>query len=399
MQPNTIKPIEQNQRTAIVDILRGWALLGVVMMNYIDFASFESSTTKPHHTDLGSTITYYIMNILFAAKSWTLLSLLFGYGFAVLINNLQKKGYNAPKFFAKRMFWLFVLAFINCALFFGDILKDYAFIGLLMILFYRISGKAALISALILIALIPFMYPLLTKLWPYDYSKAVDSLMPLYHSRLPGTFAFNLKGTWLLEVIFPLYLIPVHLTQLACMLLGLSAYRYNIFNRLIDYKKYIKRTWLITLCAGTLLTVLGIVSWKYKFTYRNYVNLSTITVLCTMLFIASSVCLLYMAGKLKKFFASLSFFGKMTLTNYMTQNVISLFLFTGAGLGIYSSLHPAVYVGIGIGVYILQVFFSKWWLANYNYGPVEWLWRQLSYGKRLPIKKGKAQPAAILQQA
>ena len=71
----------------------------------------------------------------------------------------------------------------------------------------------------------------------------------------------------------------------------------------------------------------------------------------------------------------------------MVQNVISFFVFSGAGLGLYNTMHPAFYVGLAIGVYILQVIFSKWWLNHYNYGPVEWLWRQLSYGKRLPIKK------------
>ena len=398
MQTDSIKPIEQGQRTAIVDILRGWALLGVVIMNYIDFARLAPSTAKPHNTDVASTVTYYITSIFFAEKSWTLLSMLFGYGFAVLIGNLQKKGHNPVKFFTGRMFWLFVLAFINSAFFFGDILKDYALMGLLMLFFYRISGKAAFISAIALFVLVLFTYPLIAKYMPYDYVKVVDSIMPLYHSgKLGSTLFFNLKGTWEIEVISPAYAIPIHMTMLACMLLGLSAYRYNIFNCLGYFKRIIKRTCWIALVAATALTLFGIFTAKYQLGYKKYISLFTLTVLCTLAFIASSICLLYIGGKLKKFFSFLGYFGKMTLTNYMVQNVISMFVFSGAGAGIYTTMHPAFYVGLAVVVYILQGFFSKWWLTRYYYGPVEWLWRQLSYRRRLPIKREKDKAVAVLQ--
>ncbi len=122
MQSTTFQPIQQSQRTAIIDILRGWALLGVVLMNYADayYLGLDFKVFKP------GTATGIIMgfaNIVFAAKSWTMLSFLFGYGFAVLMQNISGKGMNPYKFFTRRMFWLFVLAIINSAFFFGDILK------------------------------------------------------------------------------------------------------------------------------------------------------------------------------------------------------------------------------------------------------------------------------------
>ena len=105
------QPIQTNQRTLIVDILRGWALFGVVLMNYFDFFTLGRNweTFKP---DTLTNILMYSCSIIFAAKSWTLLSLLFGYGFAVLMNNVKEKGHNVYLFFTGRMFWLLVLAFI-----------------------------------------------------------------------------------------------------------------------------------------------------------------------------------------------------------------------------------------------------------------------------------------------
>ena len=91
---------------------------------------------------------------------------------------------------------------------------------------------------------------------------------------------------------------------------------------------------------------------------------------------------------MKTFFNYLQVMGKMTLTNYMVQNLIGLLVFSGFGLGILSTKPLWYYISLALGVYILQIIFSKWWLSKYNYGPIEWIWRQLSYRKRLPLKKG-----------
>ncbi len=388
MENNNIAPIQQNQRTVIVDVLRGWALLGVVMMNYIDYADLGLSTAPHTKATFFGNVVYGILNIFFAAKSWTMLSLLFGYGFAVLINNIQKKGLNPVKFFAGRMFWLFVLAFINCCFFWGDILKDYALMGLIFLLFYKQSGKFTLRLAIILVVLLPIIGPLVSHFLPFDYAKTQDTVIPLYHSHnVLDVFKFNLKGTYLLEVLSPNYAITVHVAMLACMLLGFSAFKYDVFNNLAQHKKYIKRLFWYSLLVAVLAITSFILSQQFKWSFIKYFNPRYILVLSTMLFIMSAICWLYVAGKLKGFFNAMQVIGKMTLTNYMVQNVISMLVFSGAGLAIYNTKQPWFYVGLAIAVYVVQVFFSQWWLKNYYYGPIEWVWRQLSYGKRLPLKR------------
>src|SRR5476651_2291989 len=103
MTDEQIQPIAPSKRTAIVDMLRGWALLGVCLMNYVDYADFDKITNPKTKADILTVILKGFGGVVFSAKSWTMLSMLFGYGFAVLIRNVADKGYNPVLFFTKRM--------------------------------------------------------------------------------------------------------------------------------------------------------------------------------------------------------------------------------------------------------------------------------------------------------
>ena len=115
-------PGQTSSRVAVVDILRGYALLGVAVINYTAFRGWDYSHGSKLDSILGFVATY-----VFFHKSALLLSMLFGYGFAVLMDKLQKRRQNAPIFFLKRMFWLLVIAIINSVFFEGDILKSMPF--------------------------------------------------------------------------------------------------------------------------------------------------------------------------------------------------------------------------------------------------------------------------------
>jgi uncharacterized protein len=386
METSLNQPIQQNQRTIIVDVLRGWALLGVVLMNYFDFFTLGRNweTFKP---DTLTSVLMYITNIFFSAKSWTLLSLLFGYGFAVLMNNVKEKGHNPYGFFAGRMFWLFVLAFINSALFFGDILKDYAAMGLLLLFFYRSSAKTTFITSLVLLIAVPPVAAYVGALKDTSWDEVVK-LFPLYQSRnLFDVLTFGLKATYFGEMILKGYLYTVHLVMFCCMLWGFTLYKINFFGNLKDNKKYIIRAFWISLSVAIFLNVFFLLYSNQKWEFLKHFKLRYYIILSSMIFIGCGICWLFIAGKLKALFEHFAIMGKMTLTNYMTQNLIGMLIFSGFGLGIWNTKPLWFYLLLALVVYILQVFISKWWLSKYNYGPVEWVWRQLSYRKKLPLKK------------
>jgi uncharacterized protein len=382
------QPIEDNKRTAIVDILRGWALLGVVIGNYIDY-KFIGLPISPDTKDLFSEILFNIHEFIFAAKSWTLLSILFGYGFAVLIQNVESKGKNPVVFFAWRMLILFALSFLNSAIWLGDILKDYAFLGLVMLFFYRCSAKTILRISLFLIITIPLVHGYVNTLKyvvPDVYSD--PKYLQLYHSaNWFDVFKFNLLGTYYGQILSFTYAITVHIVMLACMLLGFYAQKTNFFNRLPDLKKFLKKMFFISLLIALVFiaiikTVLG-----HGLVFPTYFKVGFWLTLSTMFCIASGICLLYGSGKLKTLFEYFRLSGKMTLTNYIVQNLITMLLFSGIGLKLYNTMPVWFYFGLAVFVFIVQLFVSKWWLSKFNYGPVEWLWRVLSYRKLFPFKK------------
>jgi len=101
--------------------------------------------------------------------------------------------------------------------------------------------------------------------------------------------------------------------------------------------------------------------------------------------------MLYNHNKLQTIFSYFRLSGKMTLTNYIVQNLLATLIFSGIGLKLYNTLPFWFYFVLAVSVFIIQLFVSKWWLSKFNYGPVEWLWRILSYRKLFPLRKTKSE--------
>lgn len=388
---NYYHPIDQSKRTAIVDILRGWAILGVAIGNYSDF--LHIGVEHKINNSIISDILFYFNRYFFAAKSWTLLTLLFGYGFAILINNVAAKGKNPVTFFAWRMILLFILAFINSSFWLGDILKDYAFLGLVMLLFYKSSAKTLSIICAVLVLAIPFIMAYVSG-FKVEHPEITTNpeYLKLYHSgNWLDFFKFNLLASFYEQIIIPGYAITAHIVMFACMLFGFLLQKLDFFNRLNEQKKLLKNTLCISLVTAIIIGIGFNLIISYKVDILKIFHPLYWLVLSTMIFIATGICLLYTHGKLKTIFSYFSAGGKMTLTNYIVQNVLAAFIFSGIGLGIADTMPYWFYFSLAVFVFILQLFISKWWLSKYNYGPIEWLWRSASYRKLFPFKKTQSE--------
>lgn len=384
---NSYHPVEQSKRTAIVDILRGWALLGVAIGNYGDFLHIGLPTKIK--SDIVSNILQTFNQIFFAAKSWTLLTLLFGFGFAILINNVASKGKHPVLFFSWRMILLFVLAFINSSFWLGDILKDYAFLGLVLLLFYKIPTKTLAIICSVLFLSIPFLAAYVSPIQIVHPEITTNpEYLKLYQSgNWIDFFRFNLLASYYEQIIIPGYLITAHIVMFTCMLFGFLLQRIAFFNRLNEMKKLLKYVLYISLTSAIIIALIFILGSKNKAAFLEYFVPAYWVILSTMIFIASGICLFYINNKLKTIFKYFSAAGKMTLTNYIVQNILAAFIFSGIGLGIGNSMPYWFYFSLAIFIFILQLFISKWWLSKYNYGPIEWLWRSASYREWFPFKK------------
>lgn len=383
------QPLPAHQRTPIIDILRGWALLGVAIGNFTAFYHLGSSPEREE--DTLTSVLEYVSQYLFSAKSWTLLSILFGYGFSILIKNIADKTGNPVAFFLRRMFWLLVLAFVNSIFFYGDILRDYALLGMLLLLFYRVPTKTVFRTSVLLMLIIPFVSAYVRNLG-ISYQAEADALIPAFHSQnWLDIFWFNLQTTFFIGIISPQYAITVHVAMFACMLLGVVAHRSDFPHRLASDPNLAKQIFRISLA---LAVALNAALW-----YLNELEAPLLTyfrfwywgIISTMLAIASGICWLYNTGRLGFLSMYLQSMGRMTLTNYMAQCILLAVIFSGAGLGIFNTMPYWFYLFLAIGIYAIQMVVSRWWLSNFQYGPIEWLWRKQSYGLGVSsIKREKA---------
>lgn len=372
------QPLPAHQRTPIIDVLRGWALLGVAIGNFAAFYHLGSSAGR--EKDTLTSILEYVSQYLFSAKSWTLLSILFGYGFSLLIKNIADKTGQPVSFFLRRMFWLLVLAFVNSLFFFGDILRDYALLGMLLLLFHRVPTKTVFRTSIFLMLIIPFVSAYVRNLG-ISYQAEADALIPAFHSRnWLDIFWFNLQTTFFTEIINPQYAITVHVVMFACMLLGVVAHRTDFPHRLASNPNLAKQIFWASLALAAALNAAFWYLNEREATFLAYFRFGYWGIISTMLAIASGICWLYNAGRLGFLSMYLQCMGRMTLTNYMAQCIMLAVIFSGAGFGIFNTMPYWFYLFLAIGIYAIQMFVSRWWLSNFRYGPMEWLWRKQSYG-------------------
>jgi uncharacterized protein len=383
MKSQDIKPVEQTSRIVMVDVLRGWALIGVLLVNYFLFYYLDKEQAM-HKKDAFSQILKLITDIFFTNKSRIMLNVLFGFGFSILIDKIKSRGMNPIMFFSRRMLWLFLIGLLNTCFYYGDFLKDYAMVGLLLLFFYKSTAKTSLYAAIFLMLLFPF-----TTDYFYIHFPTISSEtnISLYESK--NLFKILLYG--LKEGTRELYelgrLLGINLFVLACFLVGQFLHKIDFFTKMLENKISAKKLFWASLISTILVALVTKgVRQLLKFDIFEHYNIEFWLDFGQMFILLTGICWLFKKDKLRTFFDALQTVGKMTLSNYIIQNVIGILLFSGFGLGLLH-LPFYCYILIAITIYIIQIFFSKWWISKYNYGPVEWIWRMLSYGKILPLKK------------
>jgi uncharacterized protein len=380
MTENT--PIAQNQRMPIIDILRGWALFSVIIINYITIYNWNNHSFN-NKADNFNSILENACEIILGSKGWSLLAILFGYGFSVLLKNISGSGHPNYIFFVKRMIWLLLIAIINTIFFGGDILHDYVLLGFILLLFYNFNYQSVFIIGLSILLLTPFLQSYLGNQHLLFLPKERDNFYLLYNNNnLTDHIKANffMRYRWMLRLS---YSIIFHLIQLGCLLIGVALHRSNYLLLLQTNLKLLNRFLKISLVGSVALFFLQVFIEKFDWKFNDYYNLYYPEKLFIIIFTLSGIIWLSVSGKVKNIFLALQATGKMTLTNYLIQNIISFVLF----INLKPNWTLQWYLVTACIIFISQVFISKWWLKKYNYGLLEWLWRCLSYGRIFQLKK------------
>ena len=402
---NRSTQIEQD-RVQVLDVLRGFALAGILIINAMSILAVNGST--PAFTIdipvLDRTLQDLILFFV-ESKFFTLFSLLFGIGFAIQIQSAEKQGNAFLPRISRRMFGLLIFGLLHIMLLWdGDILLIYAITGTLLIAFRNTAfGRIrkwviGLLAVPGILVFVVFLYTLLARL-----SDAGSATFAKNDRSLAAEFANTDATKKLIQNGFiqgigerfhsylelsPLLFSRIP-TVLAMFLIGLYLGRSNFIRVIPEKIETLKRFRFWGLTIGFSLMFLIVVGTKFLPTISALVAIIEDQylagpILC--LGYASALTLAFLKNPNRRIYRYFSRVGRMALTNYLSQSLVLTFVSYGWGLGLALKLSGFQVLGICLGLFVAQVVLSYIWLKNFKYGPLEWVWRCITYWRILPIK-------------
>jgi len=394
--PKGSQPIDLKNRIHSLDLLRGFAVLGILIMNITSFSQINMAYMNP---TIGAGLEGYNQyfhgfNYIFAdTRFMSIFSMLFGAGVVLFTQRIEAKGKRVAALHYKRMFWLLLFGLIHAYfIWVGDILVTYAICGSLVFFFRKKSIRTLFIMAVIL-----FLIPISLKFMTY-YGMPADAL--------ESTFAFfhpsaeqiasqtqAMRGSYLeqmplrvedaIQIQTLVFMIEMFWRASAMMLLGMILYRKGILSAEKSTAYYKKLMW-VGFVPGLILSGIGLSQvyaseWNAAYVMNIGANYKFVSGLFMALGYIGLVIWCYKKGIFKKFQNRLRATGRMAFTNYIGMSVICTLLFNGHGLGLFGTLDRLQQFLIVISVWVLILIISPLVLKNYRLGPLEWLWRKLTY--------------------
>ena len=430
-------PVADAQRVRLLDALRGIALLGILLMNVPAFAmpnysseAYRSDPTSPNFW------VNAVVTVVFEGKMRALFGMIFGAGVLLFVSKKEQAGKSVTGLFYRRMGWLVLFGLIHAhlLLWIGDILYLYGLCGMLVYLFRNVR-PAYLVLGVPLVAVADFSagtlaygYLRSARLGYVDATRAAADGTPLTPAQTAALAHWREIETTLipnredakentrkmksgyatvagyvrpLAFKFQTLFLPIAVwDSLALMLLGLALYRWGFLTGGWASRDY----WRVLLVGYAVGLPLVCVSFYHDF--RTHPNLEAALArmeavpvewvgliypfqrILLVLAHVSVVVLLYRAGAAGRLFRALEAVGQMAFTNYILQTVICTLVFFGYGLNYYGELEFYQIYFVALAVWAVQLAVSPLWLRYFRYGPLEWVWRSLTYWRRQPFRRG-----------
>ena len=421
-------PTQNKSRIFSLDVLRGIALLGILLMNINGFGlgfAYNDPTILGGDTGLNR-YTWMASNLLFEGTMRGLFSLLFGVGMYIFLDRLMQKGagIKAADIYFRRITWLLVFGLIHgyLLLWVGEILYNYALMGFLVYSFRQMAPKKLMLAGIFLFCM--------GTLWNYtNYQKEKDWFSKVQQAEVVLASGEKLsnelqeaKDSWekresetspeamakfTEEMGKGYFSVMVHLAPiiydfnvhdpykldlwdvLSMMLIGIALFKWGF----LSGEKPAYLYWLLVMIGYPIGIAINYYEMQLileaQFSALSF-SQSNVTYYWGRFFVVMGhiglimlFCKYPILGWLKK---SLAAVGKMALTNYMMHSVICMFVFTGAGFGLFGQLDRFELLYVVLAIWIFQLIASPIWLEFYQYGPMEWLWRSLSYQKKQNFK-------------
>jgi len=391
-----IQSKSSTHRIHSLDLLRGFAVLGILIMNITSFSQINIAYMNP---TIGAGLEgynqyFHAFNYIFAdTRFMSIFSILFGAGVVLFTNNAEAKGKRVGALHFKRMFWLLLFGLLHAYFIWeGDILVAYAICGCLI---YLLRKKT--IRTLLIISIILFIIPLTFNLMTY-YGMTAEELESTFAFFYPSSEEITnevkiMQGPFLEQMPIRLenaiefqtlvFMIETFWRTTSLMLLGMILYRKGILsaNKSISY--YSKMI-LIGFGIGLIISLIGLnQSYDSGWSGAYVMSIGANYKLISGVFIATGyigfVMWCFKKGVFKKLQNRLQFAGRMAFTNYIGMSVICSLIFNGHGLALYGTFDRLQQFLVVVSIWVLILIVSPLVLRKYRYGPLEWLWRKLTY--------------------
>lgn len=407
MSESKIGPVSLQERIEIIDVLRGLAVCGILIGNMQWFTGYGMMPASlQSQTPLVDQVTRFLVHFFVEGKFYSIFSFLFGFGFALQIERAATRGDTRASLFKRRLFWLLIIGLLHAYLLWaGDILSIYALMGFLLILFRSKTDSALLKWALVLM-LIPILtyillYILFVAFVPHEMLSRLEAAqMDMWNNGLrtvPQSGYLQIISGYNLNYIAGRYaslILEMRLPKiLAMFLLGLYAYRRRFFQNLSSHRALIRRM----LVYGLVLGLVGNIAFSALAGGAEAAlppsPAGIVGVICygfgvpaLALFYIALVATLWQKETWRRLLSVLAPVGRMALTNYLMQTIICVLIFYGYGFGQFGRVGAGGATLIALAIFLFQIPLSALWLNYFSYGPMEWIWRQLTYGRRLDLR-------------
>jgi uncharacterized protein len=426
----SLTPLVATDRIHSLDVMRGIVLFGILLMNIVSFGlygSYNDPTVSGGSTGF-NLFSWAANNMLFEGTMRALFSLLFGVGMYVLLDRLEKKGacLSAADIYFRRLLWLLLFGLIHgyLLLWTGEILYDYALMGFLVFAFRNMTPRKLVITAAVLFSIgavwnyaehrsniqfvnaaeeareirdnggeLSFGQKKVLHNWENMEHKRSAEYVEAFNEKMHGGY-FSLVAHLAPKNTNDNITYPYRYNVwdiLSMMLLGIALFKWGVLSAKKSYRFYsvmVAIGYLFGLSVNYYETQL-IMSNDFSFlafsqSYITY-DIGRVGMAIGHIGLIMIFCKIPYGSWLKN---RLGAVGKMALTNYIMHSVICMFVFTGVGFSLFGKLQRYELLYVVFSIWIFQLIISPIWLKYFYYGPLEWLWRNLSYGKQFKLSKG-----------
>lgn len=401
LQQGLVTPTALTERMEILDVLRGFAILGILLVN---MGAYNSPWIYLMNADVAwwtsgiDRLAEGMIQFVAQGKFYSLFSFLFGLGFAIQMIRAEARGAGFVPLYRRRLLALLMIGLLHAfLLWYGDILNTYALLGFLLFLFRKRQPKTILRWAVGLLILnagvfLLFLFLMDPAQMQEGFRLAIDSSVKAYAH---GSWADSMvqRAGDAMFIIFG-GLIGAGPSIFAMFLLGLYAGKRDFFRNPTEHLPLVRKLnrW------GLALGLVGNTAFVVGFELAEPMVVSLPGILSALgmavgvpalfTFYVTAIVLLYQRPAWKRRLNWLAPVGRMALTNYLLQSVVCTMIFYNYGLGYYGKVGPALGLVFTAVIYLLQIPLSILWLKHFRFGPMEWFWRSLTYGKLQPLRNG-----------